>query len=107
MKMPSYLENWTATYGHLIEFNFDPMAMRVCILGWDITVIAKMPRKGITLKMKAGVILGQQLAGQENRFLETIDKSCYPVNSSCMIIREQEAAGVCYLCAMRGHTTTP
>jgi hypothetical protein len=79
--------------------------VRVCTPGWDITVIAKMPKKGITMKIKAGVILGQQLATHADRFLETIDKSCYPVSGSQMIITEQEAAGVCYLCAMRGHTS--
>jgi hypothetical protein len=57
------------------------------------------------MKMKAGVILGQQLAIQADRFLETLDESCYPVTSSQMHIREQEAVGVCYLCATHGHTS--
>jgi hypothetical protein len=57
------------------------------------------------MKMKVGVIFGQQLAVQSDRFLETIDKSCHPVTGSQMHIREQEAAGVCYLCATRRHTS--
>jgi hypothetical protein len=36
-------------------------------MGWDITVTARMPQKGITMKMKVGVILGQQLAVQADR----------------------------------------
>jgi hypothetical protein len=79
LKMLSYLKNWTAAYGHLVELNVDLMAARVYTLAWDITVIAKMPQKGITMKMKAGVNLGRQVDVQADRFLETIDKSCYPV----------------------------
>ncbi len=37
------------------------------------------------------------------RFLEIIDKSLNPVTRGQMIIREQEAAGVCYWCAKHGH----
>jgi hypothetical protein len=37
--------------------------------------------------MKAGVILGQQLAVQAGRFLETIDMSSYPVAGGQMHIR--------------------
>ncbi len=48
------------------------------------------------MKMKVGVILGQQLAVQADRFLETIDESLSTVTGSQMHIREQEAAGVCY-----------
>ncbi len=55
------------------------MAAKVCTLGRDISVIAKTPQKGITMKLKVGVTLGQQLAVQADRFLETIDESCYPV----------------------------
>ncbi len=55
--------------------------------------------------MKVGVILRQQLAIQAVRFLETIDESCDPMTGSQMIIREQETAGVCYLCANLGHTS--
>jgi hypothetical protein len=79
--------------------------MRACTLGWDISVIARMPQKRITMKMKVGVIPGQQLAIQADRFLEIIDKSCYPVTGSQIIIREQEAAGVCYLCATHGNNS--
>ncbi len=43
--------------------------------------------------MKPEVIHGQQLANQ----------SLSTVTGSQMIMREQEAAGVCYLCAKRGH----
>jgi hypothetical protein len=53
-----------------------------------------MPHTGITMKMKPEVILGQQLAVQADRFLKILDKSCYPVTGSQMIMREQEAAGV-------------
>jgi hypothetical protein len=58
---------------------------------------------GITLKMKPGVILGQQLAVQADSILETIDESLSTVTGSRMIMREQEAAGVCYLCPKCGH----
>ncbi len=58
------------------------MTARACTPGWDITVIARMPQKRITMKMKAGVIIGQQLAVQADRFLETIDEPCYPVTGS-------------------------
>ncbi len=103
--MPSYIENRTAAYGHLEELKIDPITMRACTPEWDISVIARMPQKGIVIKMKAGVILGQQLAIQADSFLETIDKSCYHVTGSQMITREQEAAGVCGLCAKCGHTS--
>ncbi len=53
--------------------------------------------------MKLEVILGQQLAVQADRFLEISDKSLCPVTSSQIIMREQEAAGDCYLCAKHGH----
>ncbi len=75
MKMPPYLKNWTATYGHLVELVADPIATRAWTQGWDIAVIAKMPQKGITMKLKAGVYLWQQLAIQADRLLETIGKS--------------------------------
>jgi len=83
----------------------DPRIARACTPGWDIIVIAQIPQKGITMKMKVGVILGQQLAIQADRFLETLDESCYPVTGSQMHIREQEAAGVCYLYPTCGHTS--
>ncbi len=55
------------------------------------------------MKIKPEVILGQQLVVQADGFLEIIDESLNPVTSSQMIMREQEAAGVCYLCAKCGH----
>ncbi len=55
------------------------------------------------MKMKLEVFLGQQLAVQADRLLMIFDKSCYPVTGGSMIMREQEAAGVCYLCAKHGH----
>jgi hypothetical protein len=103
--LPSYIKNRAAAYGCPEELKIDPMNAMAWALGWDISVIARMPQKGITMKMKAGVIFGQQLAVQADRFLKTIDKSCYPVTGSWMIIREQEVAGVCYLCAMHGHNS--
>jgi hypothetical protein len=48
------------------------------------------------MKIKLEVILGQKLAIQADRFLEIIEKSLNPVTGSRMIMREQEAAGVCY-----------
>ncbi len=48
------------------------------------------------MKMKLEVILGQQLAIQADRFLEIIDESLNPVTGGQMIMREQEAARVCY-----------
>jgi hypothetical protein len=38
------------------------MTARACALGWDITVKARMPQTGNTMKIKLEVILGQQLA---------------------------------------------
>jgi hypothetical protein len=55
------------------------------------------------MKIKLEVILGQQLAIQADGFLEIIDESLKPVTGGQMIMREQEAAGVCYLCAKHGH----
>jgi hypothetical protein len=105
MKILSYIQDRAVAYGCLEELIVNPMTPWASTLGWDITVIARMPQKGITMKMEAGVILGQQLAVQADRFLETIDESCYSVTSSRAIIKEQEVAGACYLCAMRGHTS--
>jgi hypothetical protein len=62
MKTPSNFENRAAAYGHIEELEIDPMTTRACTLEWDISVIARMPQKGITLKMKVGFTLGQQLA---------------------------------------------
>jgi hypothetical protein len=92
MKMPTYIQDRASAYGCLEELEIDPMTAWACTLERDISVIATMPQKGITIEMKAGVILGQQLAVQADRFLETIDESCYPVTGSGMIIRELEAA---------------
>ncbi len=55
------------------------------------------------MKMWPEVILGQQLATQADGFLEIIDESLNSVTGSQMIMREQDAAGVCYLCAKRVH----
>jgi hypothetical protein len=103
MKMPSYLESRAKAYGCLEELEIDPRAARACTLSWNITVIVSMPQKGITMKINPEVSLGQQLAIQADGLLEILDKSCYPVTGSRMIMREQEAAEVCYLCAKRGH----
>ncbi len=59
MKMPSYIQVRATAYGCLKELKNDPMTTRACTPGWDITVTARMPQKGITMKMKGGVILGQ------------------------------------------------
>jgi hypothetical protein len=80
MKTQSYLElGRLMAYGPLVEFDVEPATTRVECLGWDMTVIARMPQKRIPLKMKTGVILGQQLAVQADRMLMTIDESYYPV----------------------------
>ncbi len=55
------------------------------------------------MKNNLEVILRQQLAIQADRFLEIIDKSLNPVTGGQTIMREQEEAGICYLCAKRGH----
>ncbi len=81
MKMPSYLEGRAEAYGGLEKLQIDPRAVRACTPGWDITVIASMPQKGITMKISPEVILGQQLAIQADKFLEIIDDSLKPVNS--------------------------
>jgi hypothetical protein len=60
-------------YGHLEELQIDPRTARACTPGWLVNVYAWMPPKGITMKMKMGVILRQQLAVQADRILETID----------------------------------
>jgi hypothetical protein len=62
MKKVSYIQDRAVVYGCLEELQIDPRTKRACTLGWDIDVYAWMPQKGITMKMKAGVILGQQLA---------------------------------------------
>ncbi len=104
MKMLSYLENQAEAYRHLEELEFDLKKARACTPGWSITVEAVNPHTGITMKIKPEVIIGQQLAVQADRFLEITDKSLNPVaGGGWMIMRGQEAAGVCYLCAKLGH----
>jgi hypothetical protein len=103
MKMPPYLESRAKAYGRVEELQIDPRATRACTPGWNIAVIASMPQKEITMKIKLDVILGQQLANRADSFLEIIDKFLNPVTGSQMIMRKQEAAGVCYLCAKCGH----
>jgi hypothetical protein len=102
--MPSYFENKAEAYGCPEELKIDPRAARACTPGWHITVIA-MPQKRITMKIKLEVILGQQLAIQADGFLGILDESCHPMTGSQMIMREQEAARVCFLCFHRGHTS--
>jgi hypothetical protein len=63
-KMVSYLLDRAADFGCLEKLIIDPTNARACTPGWNITVEAKMPHTGITLKRKLGVILGQQLAFQ-------------------------------------------
>jgi hypothetical protein len=82
MKMPTYFKYRAAVYGCIEELKNNPWTVRACTPGWDINVISLMPQKEITMKMKAGVILGQQLAIQADRLLETIDDSLYPVTCS-------------------------
>jgi hypothetical protein len=84
------------------ELEIDPKTVRACTPGWNITVEAVMQHTEIAMKMKPEVIIGQQLAVQAEKFLEIIDKSLNSVTGKQMIMREQEAAGVCYLCAKRG-----
>ncbi len=55
------------------------------------------------MKMKSEVVIGRQLAVQADMFLGIIDKSLDLVTGGQMIMREQEAPGVCYFCAKRGH----
>ncbi len=73
--MRSNLESRAEAYGCLKELQIDPRAARACTPGWDITVIASMPQKGVTMKIKLEVILRQQLAVQADKFLEIIDES--------------------------------
>ncbi len=82
MKILSYLESRAKAYGCLEELKIDPRVARACTQGWNITVIASMPQKRITMKIKPEFFLGQQLAIQAGRFLEILDKSCYPVTGS-------------------------
>jgi hypothetical protein len=81
MKMPSYIENQAEVYRCLEELKVDLKKARACTPGWSFTVIASMPAKGITMKIKLEVILGQQLAARADGFLEIIDKSLNPVPS--------------------------
>jgi hypothetical protein len=85
------------------ELKIDSKTARACTPSWAITVEARMPHTGITMKMKPEVILGQLLAIQADRFLEIIDKSLNPVTGGQMIMREQDSDQVCYSCAKRGH----
>jgi hypothetical protein len=103
MKMLSYLKSRAKAYGCLEELKVDPKNVRACTPGWSITVEAVMPRTGINMKMKPEVIIGQQLVIQADRSLRIIDKPLDPVTGGRMIMREQEAAGVCYLSAKHGH----
>ncbi len=98
MKMLPYLIDRAADYGRFDELIIDPMHARACSPDWNITDKARMPHTGITMKMKSGIILGQQLAIQADSTLETIDESLSTVTGSRMIMRDQDAAGVCYLC---------
>jgi hypothetical protein len=80
-KMPFYLESRAEAYGHLEELRIGPRTARACTPGWNITVIASMPQKGITMTIKPQVSLGQQLTIQADGFLEILDESCYPVTN--------------------------
>jgi hypothetical protein len=80
--MVSYLLDRAADFGCLEELIIDPTNVRVCTSGWNIPVEAVMPQIGITLKMKPGVILGQQLAFQADSILETSDESLSTVTGS-------------------------
>jgi hypothetical protein len=85
--MLSYLLDRAADYGHLAELIIDPRNMRACTPGRNITAKARMPHIGITMRMKPGVILRQQLAIQADSVLETIYESLSTVTGSQMIIR--------------------
>jgi hypothetical protein len=103
MKMPSYLKSRAKAYGCLEVLKVFPETARACTPGWSITVEAAMPSTRITMKMKPEVVIGRQLAIQADIFLGIIDNILDPVTGGQMIMREQEAAGFCYLCAKRGH----
>jgi hypothetical protein len=47
MKMLSFIKNRAVENGCLEELAVDPMTVRVCTPGWNITVTARMPQKGI------------------------------------------------------------
>ncbi len=82
MKMPSYLEHQAEVYRRLEELKIDPKKVRVCTPGWILTVIASIPQKEITMKIKPKFTLRQQLAVRADRFLEIIDESLNPVTGS-------------------------
>jgi hypothetical protein len=82
MKMPSYLIDRATNCSHIEDCIIDPTNVRACTLGWKITAEAWMPHTGITMKMKPGVILGQQLSIQADSILETIDESLRTVTGS-------------------------
>jgi hypothetical protein len=103
MKMPSHLKSRAEAYGHLEKLKVDSTTVRACTPGWSITVEAVMPNTGITMKMKPEVVIRWQLSIQADMFLGITDNSLDPMTGDQMIMREQEAAGVCYLCAKRGH----
>jgi hypothetical protein len=72
MKMLPCLENQAEAYGRLGELEIDSKKVRVCTPGWSFTVIASMPAKGITMKIKPEVIPGQQLAARADGFLDPV-----------------------------------
>ena len=81
-KMVSYLLDRAAYFGCLEELIINPTNAKACSPGWNITVEARMPHTGITLKMKPGIILGQQLAVQADSILETTDESLSTVTGT-------------------------
>jgi hypothetical protein len=82
MKMLSYIQNRAVVYGCLEELQIDPKTARAFTPGLDIYVYARMPQNGITMRMRAGVILGQKMALQADSVLETIDESLSTVTGS-------------------------
>jgi hypothetical protein len=80
--MVSYFLDRAVDFSCLEELIIDPTNTRACTPGWNITVEARIPHTEITLKMKPGVILGQQLAIQADSILETIDESLSTVTGS-------------------------
>ncbi len=81
-----YIKDSAVACGCLEELKIDPVTTRAYTPCLDITVIARMLQKEITIKMKVGVILRQQLAIQTDRFIETLDESCDPATGSQMYI---------------------
>jgi hypothetical protein len=85
----------------LVGFKVKP-ADRKAPKGWGISVIARMPSKGITMVMQPGGVLANKLAAGCDHMLININK-LYNPDQEKSIIDAQKAMGRCTLCDCWGH----